>query len=333
MIALVTVVTSSGSEVPSAITVTAMTRSDTPIRCARSWPFSTSRFEPTNRPAAETTSIRIAAHAGMSFSDSSNAASPSLSFHRIERNVYAAKPSTSTMPTARTTVPTACSAAPSLLMKSDSGVNRTVRNSSAAVATKKIMRQLTDFALTSFAGRISCPMPAMSAVLQMMLPSALPTLISGECALPRTAVLDTRISGSVVPRDTIVAPTTICGIFNRRAIATDASTNLSPATQMRPSPTTNRTIVQASESGTEKVIRTFLPCKKKRPLCTRNLHKSLAHSDRQRDCSVLTPQATRFPASATPFYEWYYMLTFFKRQGGIVAFCRGVCYNKNWIFI
>ena len=129
-------------------------------------------------------------------------------------------------------------------------------------------------------------MPAISAVLQMMLPSALPTLISGDCALPIAAVVETRISGSVVPSETIVAPTTISGILSRFAIATAASTNLSPATQMSTRPPTNSTMVHSRESGTENDIDylSFPHRSKKTDLYAykNRMHKSLAHSDRQR---------------------------------------------------
>ena len=83
------------------------------------------------------------------------------------------------------------------------------------------------------------------------------------CALMGLKFKEHRMMSSVEmhevePSDTIVAPTTICGIFSRFAIATAASTNLSPATQMRPSPTRNSTMVQNRESGTENDITTFL---------------------------------------------------------------------------
>ena len=165
------------------------------------------------------------------------------------------------MPAIRPTVPARPSAR--------AGLNSTVPNSSTAVATKNSIRQPTDFDLTVSVGRMSCPTPAISAVLQMTLPSALPTEISGDCALPTTAVVETRISGNVVPRETIVAPTTICGIFSRFAIATAASTNLSPATQISPSPTTNSAIVQNRESGTENDILLSFPHEKETSMQSR----------------------------------------------------------------
>ena len=90
-------------------------------------------------------------------------------------------------------------------------------------------------------GRSVWVSPAIRAVLQMMEPNALPAAIAAEPS--NTAVVDTRISGSVVPRLTIVAPTTISGIPIFFAIATAASTRRSPPRQIRTSPTTNSATV------------------------------------------------------------------------------------------
>ena len=76
----------------------------------------------------------------------------------------------------------------------------------------------------------------------MMEPKAFPALIAAEPS--NAAVVDTRISGSVVPMLTMVAPTTICGIPIFLARATEESTSLSPPKQIRNSPNINKRITE-----------------------------------------------------------------------------------------
>ena len=160
---------------------------------------------------------------------------------------------------------------------------------------KNRRRQVIEPVFASLVGRMSWPMPAISAVLQMMLPIALPKQMSGDWAAPRTAVEETRISGRVVPSETTVAPTTIWGIFSRMAIATAASTNLSPAKQIKARPATKnssvphsegekrpfqeKTIVCTSYSFLNHIVQRFT-CKKIL-LCNGKLHKSLAIDGRR----------------------------------------------------
>ena len=93
---------------------------------------------------------------------------------------------------------------------------------------------------TFFEGRMVWVSPAINAVLQIIEPKALPAAIAAEPS--KAAVVETRISGSVVPRLTMVAPTTIWGIPSFFAIATAASTSRSPPAQISTSPTINKII-------------------------------------------------------------------------------------------
>ena len=93
---------------------------------------------------------------------------------------------------------------------------------------------------TFFDGRMVWVSPAINAVLQIMEPNAFPAAMAAEPS--KAAVVETRISGSVVPRLTIVAPTTIWGIPSFFAMATAASTSRSPPAQIRTSPTINKII-------------------------------------------------------------------------------------------
>ena len=100
-----------------------------------------------------------------------------------------------------------------------------------------MLRHVSDAASTCLDGLIVCESPAIKAVLQMIEPSAFPADIAAEPL--KAAVVDTNTSGNVVPILTIVAPTTICGIPSFLAIATAASTSLSPPRQINASPTRN----------------------------------------------------------------------------------------------
>lgn len=71
-----------------------------------------------------------------------------------------------------------------------------------------------------------------------MEPNAFPAAIAAEPS--NAAVVETNISGNVVPRLTMVAPTTIWGIPSFFAIATAASTSRSPPKQIRTRPITNK---------------------------------------------------------------------------------------------
>ena len=104
-------------------------------------------------------------------------------------------------------------------------------------AKKKIPLHRIAAASIFFDGRIVCVSPAINAVLQMIEPNAFPAAIAADPS--NAAVVDTRISGRVVPRLTMVAPTTISGIPSFLAIATAASTNRSPPRQIRISPRIN----------------------------------------------------------------------------------------------
>ena len=121
----------------------------------------------------------------------------------------------------------------------------------ANIETKKNRhRHASEVNSTFFTGRISWAKPAIKAVLHIIEPKAFPALIAAEPS--KAAVVDTRISGRVVPMLTIVAPTTIWGIPIFLASATDASTSLSPPKQINTSPATNNkiteTIYQSSKS-------------------------------------------------------------------------------------
>ncbi len=86
---------------------------------------------------------------------------------------------------------------------------------------KKNVGVLSSFLLMSPGENIN-DMADISAVLQIIEPSALPYAIS-PCPL-KALVADTIVSGKVVPIDTIVAPITISDILNFLAISVLAST-------------------------------------------------------------------------------------------------------------
>ena len=107
-----------------------------------------------------------------------------------------------------------------------------------STAKKKMLRHPREANSTFLEGLMVCVRPAINAVLQMMEPKAFPAAIAAEPS--KAAVVETNTSGNVVPILTIVAPTTICGIPSFLAIATAASTSLSPPRQINASPTKNK---------------------------------------------------------------------------------------------
>ena len=107
----------------------------------------------------------------------------------------------------------------------------------ALCGTLQGLRQAMEENSTFRDGRMVWVSPAISAVLQIIEPKALPAAIAAEPS--KAAVVETRISGRVVPRLTMVAPTTIYGMPSFLAIATAASTRRSPPRHIKTSPTTN----------------------------------------------------------------------------------------------
>ena len=220
-------VTSSGSDVPMATIVMAITRSETPIICASFVPLSTRRSEPTTRHTAPTTN--------------------KMMFFTM---VF--------LPLSTSTVSDVPAAVSSLALRTFSKMNsanriRTRRLSSMLrLPFRHSTHKSTQLAIIKRPFGANCPrlMTAgrkmtdsaiMRPVFAVTDPMALPMAIS---VLPSAAaIVETMTSGMVVATETMVAPMMNCGIPEAAAIQLAASTNQSPPLTISTIPSRNKTMV------------------------------------------------------------------------------------------
>ena len=219
-------VTSSGSDVPTAIMVTPMMASGTPSAAASAEPLSTISCAPMTIPAVPATNFTMLVVRIFRVTSGRSSVLAPISFLPEIRF--------STMNSANST---SSSTLGSRLSSPESP------NSASTTAAATIKSDLTPNWLR-FTGPAmnTTSRPMIRPVLQVTEPMALPTAMS---TLPPTAaMMDTSISGSVVAMDTMVAPTMNFGMPEASAIQLAASTKKSPPLTTRIRPSTNNSITR-----------------------------------------------------------------------------------------